>query len=89
MFPPDLFSDILLEAAEAARVYRPDSFGQQPAREAIAAYYGDGITASQVLITPGTSVSYWYCFKLLAEHGDEIPPPTTVATAIAEVVTAK
>jgi aspartate/methionine/tyrosine aminotransferase len=27
------------------------------------------------LITPGTSVSYWYCFKLLAEPGDEILCP--------------
>ena len=27
------------------------------------------------MITPGTSVSYWYCFKLLAENGDEILCP--------------
>jgi aspartate/methionine/tyrosine aminotransferase len=26
-------------------------------------------------MTPGTSVSYWYCFKLLAEAGDEILTP--------------
>jgi predicted RNase H-like HicB family nuclease len=30
-----------------------------------------------------------YHLEFMAEHGDEIPPPTTVATAIAEVVTAK
>jgi len=74
-FPHDLFKDILRSAAEAARIYRPDSFGQLPAREAIAAYYGGRIPANQVVVTPGTSVSYWYCFKLLAESGDEILTP--------------
>ena len=27
--------------------------------------------------------------EMMKEHGEEIPPPTTVATAIAEVVTSK
>ena len=27
------------------------------------------------MITPGTSVSYWYCLKLLADEGDEILCP--------------
>jgi alanine-synthesizing transaminase len=75
VFPPNLLSEILREAAEAACIYRPDSFGQQPLREAIAAYYGGRIPAGHILITPGTSVSYWYCFKLLAEAGDEILTP--------------
>jgi len=75
VFPPALLDDILREAAESARIYRPDSFGQRPAREAIASYYGGRIAPEQILITPGTSVSYWYCFKLLAEPGDEILTP--------------
>src|SRR5207248_643047 len=50
-------------------------FGQCVAREAIAAYYGSHIPSQQTLLTPGTSVSYWYCFKLLAEPGDEILTP--------------
>jgi len=75
VFPPDVLNQILREAAEAARVYRPDSFGQQLAREAIAAYYDARIPAGQILITPGTSVSYWYCFKLFAEPGYEILTP--------------
>jgi aspartate/methionine/tyrosine aminotransferase len=29
----------------------------------------------RILITPGTSLSYWYCFKLLADEGDEILCP--------------
>jgi alanine-synthesizing transaminase len=76
VYPPDILADILKKAAESARIYRPDSLGQRPARETIARYYaGLNISPDQVLITPGTSVSYWYCFKLLAEHGDEILCP--------------
>jgi aspartate/methionine/tyrosine aminotransferase len=75
VFPPDILADALHEAAEPAQVYRPDSFGQQPARDAIAAYYDHRIPPSQILVTPGTSVSYWFCFKLLAEPGDEILTP--------------
>ena len=76
VYPPDILADILKNAAESARIYRPDSLGQRPARETIARYYaGPNISPDQVLITPGTSVSYWYCFKLLAEHGDEILCP--------------
>jgi alanine-synthesizing transaminase len=75
VFPPDLLNAILHDAAEAARVYRPDSFGQIPARDAVARYYNRHIPSNQIVITPGTSVSYWYCFKLLAEAGDEILTP--------------
>ena len=76
IFPPAVLDEILKGAAESARVYRPDSFGQEGARRAVANYYGDlKIPPQHVLITPGTSVSYWYCFKLLAEAGDEILTP--------------
>jgi alanine-synthesizing transaminase len=76
VYPVDVLKEILSAATEAARIYRPDSLGQRVAREAIAQYYGSlNIPADQILITPGTSVSYWYCFKLLAEQGDEILCP--------------
>ena len=75
VFPPDVLDTILHDAAESARVYRPDSFGQTPAREAVGRYYKGHIPASQIVMTPGTSVSYWYCFKLLAEPGDEVLTP--------------
>jgi len=75
VFPPDVLNAILHDAAESSRIYRPDSFGQTPAREAVSAYYSGLIPANQIVITPGTSVSYWYCFKLLAESGDEILTP--------------
>src|SRR5262245_57591479 len=59
IYPPHVLDDILKSASEAARVYRPDSLGQPVAREAIARYYRElNIPPAQILITPGTSVSY-------------------------------
>jgi alanine-synthesizing transaminase len=76
VYPLDVLNAILPQAAEEARIYRPDSFGQPVARAAIADYYaGLNISLNDILMTPGTSVSYWYCFKLLAEQGDEILCP--------------
>src|SRR5262245_15989432 len=76
IYPIDVLKEILSAATDAARIYRPDSLGQRVAREAIAQYYGSlKIPADQILVTPGTSVSYWYCFKLLAGQGDEILCP--------------
>jgi len=75
-YPPDTFAEILKEAAGKARIYRPDSLGQRPARDAIAKYYGSpNISGEHIVITPGTSISYWYCFKLLTESGDEVLCP--------------
>ena len=76
VYPREILAEILQHGAEAARIYRPDSLGQRPAREAITQYYGSAkISADRIVITPGTSVSYWYCFKLLTENGDEILCP--------------
>jgi alanine-synthesizing transaminase len=79
VFPPEILNPILLTSAEQARIYRPDSLGQLAAREAIARYYevaGLRLAARQILLTPGSSISYFYCFKLLAESGDEILCPS-------------
>src|SRR5205085_12398132 len=40
VYPAEILQESLTKAAEAARIYRPDSLGQHPAREAIAQYYG-------------------------------------------------
>jgi alanine-synthesizing transaminase len=77
-FPQAVLEEILARGSRRCRIYRPDSFGQRPAREAISEYYrnsGCEIHPDSVLITPGTSMSYWYCFKLLADEGDEILCP--------------
>ncbi len=78
LFPQPLLEEILVRASGRARVYRPDSFGQKPAREAISGYYhsqGCPVPPEQILLTPGTSIAYWYCFRLLADEGDEILCP--------------
>ena len=78
-FPQELLAQVMRAALDQARVYQPDSLGQEVARQAIADYYkraGLCLPAGQILITPGTSVSYFYCFKLLAEAGDEILCPS-------------
>ena len=76
VYPPGVLDSILQDAADAARIYRPDSLGQGAARESVSQYYRPlDIPADHILLTPGTSVSYWYCFKLLAGEGDEILCP--------------
>jgi aspartate/methionine/tyrosine aminotransferase len=64
----------MANATSALAVYRPDARGQLPAREAIAQYHG--AHADNVILTPGTSISYYYAFRLLANPGDEILCPT-------------
>jgi alanine-synthesizing transaminase len=78
VYPQDLLRHALLQAASRAVVYRPDSLGQRIAREAISDYYGRqgiAVPADNVLLTPGTSISYLYAFKLLADEGEEILCP--------------
>src|SRR5688572_9751819 len=78
-FPQPLLEEILIEASRRARIYRADSFGQEVARQAISSYYkrqGAAILPENILLTPGTSISYWYCFKLLADEGEEILCPS-------------
>jgi alanine-synthesizing transaminase len=77
-FPQTLLEEILLAAAKHTGIYLPDPLGRLPAREAIARYYsrsGLTIPPDRILLTPGTSLSYWYCFKLLADPEDEILCP--------------
>jgi aspartate/methionine/tyrosine aminotransferase len=79
VFPDAQLRSIILEAISESRIYRPDPLGQLVARRAIADYYrGQGLILrpEQILLTPGTSVSYFYCFKLLAQAGDEILCPS-------------
>jgi hypothetical protein len=76
-FPQELLADILSEAAVTSRIYSPNPRGQPAAREAVAEYHG-GVGGDSVLLTPGTSMAYWYAFRLLASEGGEIlcPSPT-------------
>ncbi len=78
VFPPALLEEIIRAAARRTGIYLPDPLGQLPAREAVAQYYsraGVSIPSSHILLTPGTSISYWYSFKLLADPDEEILCP--------------
>ncbi len=69
---------ILLQAAQKAQVYNPHPLGQPIARKAISHFYqstGMDCHPDRVLLTPGTSLSYLYCFQLLTNPGDEILCP--------------
>lgn len=81
LYPQSILNQALASAAEQARIYKPNPFGQPIAREAISRFYreeGLSIPAEQIVVTPGTSLSYWYAFKLFAGPGDELlsPRPT-------------
>src|SRR5579872_6647208 len=79
VYPAAALQRVVKETVLKASHYRPDPLGQIEARGAISRFYreeGVSLPASQLVLTPGTSISYWYCFKLLANPGDEILCPT-------------
>jgi hypothetical protein len=58
--------------------YRPDPFGQQESRLAVARYYerrGISILPAEILVTASTSEAYALLFKLFCNAGDEILAP--------------
>ncbi len=77
-FPASILQQALRKGLMASRDYHPDSFGQPAARKAIRRLYAGSnlvVPEDQILLTPGTSISYWYAFKTLANPGDEILSP--------------
>src|ERR1035437_4270098 len=71
LFPPRLLAEAMKTGMQAAKIYRPDPLGQKTARIALSQWYaGEGIKVppEQLVLTPGTSLSYWYAFKLLADQ---------------------
>jgi alanine-synthesizing transaminase len=77
-FPQEKLESILLRSCRECSIYRPDPFGQKASRVAISQYYQEQdavIPPGNFLLTPGSSISYWYCFKLLANAGEEILCP--------------
>ena len=78
-FPSSILSKALAGGLKQAAYYRPDPLGQKVARDAISRYYSKEmlkIPSDQIILTPGTSISYWYAFKVFANEGDEILCPT-------------
>ncbi len=76
VFPREILDGILTKASRQAQTYRPDSLGQRVARNAIAAHYENRtVSPERILLTPGTSIAYWYAFKLLCEPGENVLCP--------------
>ncbi len=76
-FDQTLLAECMAQAVVAARYYAPDPQGNIKTREAIAAYHG-GVAPSDIVLTPGSSLGYYYAFRLLTNPGDEVlcPCPT-------------
>jgi aspartate/methionine/tyrosine aminotransferase len=79
LFPPAVLS---AAAADfwAARRYRPDPRGSQPARDAVAAYYAGrrpalALDRDDIFLTASTSEAYALLFALLADPGDNLLAP--------------
>ena len=78
-FPAEHLRSILIESISHIKNYKPNPLGQYLTREVIAEYYRGfkiNVSPDQILITPGTSCSYFYCLKLLVTPGQEILCPS-------------
>jgi len=80
-FPDEILQQAVGDGLERAKFYRPHALGQWTARQAVQAFYAERhvkVAAEHILMTPGSSLAYWYLFRLLANPGDEIlcPVPT-------------
>ncbi len=82
--PTEVFDDYPHEAIRLAYgnisnfTYRPNPFGEEPARSAIAEWYGKrGIPLSpeRLLLTASSSEAYALLFKLFCDPGDEVLVP--------------
>lgn len=81
-FPAERLLEIASRALReipSARRYSPDPLGQKAARQAVADYYArrgkHGVDAGRIVLTPGTSLGYYYALRLLADAGDEVLVP--------------
>jgi len=66
-YPPDLLAPL---ASETSLIYRPEPFGMEAAREAVAATYarrGLPINADRIVLTASTSEAYSILFRLLCD----------------------
>ncbi len=90
-FPETILRRVLARATRQTRTYQPEPMGHPKARRAISQFYRrEGLPTQEdhLLLTPGTSISYWYVLKVLANPHDEIlvPAPSyPLFDAIAEI----
>jgi aspartate/methionine/tyrosine aminotransferase len=73
VYPPELL--LALERAQArSQVYRPEAFGSELARAALAAE--TNVALEDIMLTASTSEAYAFLFKLLCDPGDVILVPS-------------
>ncbi len=75
-FPPSILEEAY--RLSFAKIYSPHPKGLKQAREAIAEYYCRDeiqINPENILLTSGTSESFFYLFSLLVQPGDNILTP--------------
>lgn len=78
IFPAEILIDAYTDYFQT-QTYRPDPKGLRSAREALSQYYAEHdavVDVEQIVITAGTSESFFYLFSLLAEPGDNMLTPT-------------
>jgi aspartate/methionine/tyrosine aminotransferase len=71
-YPDDFLAPL---SNPSAKLYDPEPFGMEPARQAVAAYYrdhGEEIPIDRICLTTSTSEAYSYLFRLLCDQGDEV-----------------
>ena len=77
-FPPELLGSAVNNYLDGFQSYQPDPKGLAAARHAVSSYYErDHLSVSEenIILTPGTSESYFYLLKLLARPFQEILCP--------------
>ncbi len=77
-FDQDLLAECMAEGVKKSRYYVPHAQGNPEARAAVAGYHGHDCSPDDIILTPGSSLAYYYAFRLLANPGEEIlcPQPT-------------
>ena len=77
-FPREVLAQAEADYLNRFEFYQPDPKGWREARMAVCDYYGRRnwtLTPEEIVLTPGTSESYFYLFKLLAKPFQEILCP--------------
>ncbi len=77
-FPKEILEKAGVKYFNNFKSYRPDPRGNLNSRKSVVDYYREGggyLNPESVILTPGSSESYFYLFKLLGNPGQEFLTP--------------
>lgn len=77
-FPKEILEKACVRYLTNFKSYRPDPKGNLNSRKVVADYYREGggyLNPESIILTPGSSESYFYLFKLLGNPGQEFLCP--------------